>query len=194
MVFVFSSNSGEAGKMAPTRKFDTFKENGFSLIELLIVVAIILIIAAIAIPSLLKSRIAANDAAAAATVRSINTAEASYLVNFPGQGYAGLAQLGPNGNVCSAITPSPTAACLLDNFIGCTSSWCVKDAFWYNVTLTTGDYTITAVPISGQGDRVSCSTGDAVIHNQIPATITAVASTAPGSGIDHDTCVGLPSQ
>ena len=180
--------------MTPIRKFGTRKENGFSLIELLIVVAIILIIAAIAIPSLLKSRITSNDAAAAATVRSINTAEAAYAVNYPSAGFAGLAQLGPNGNTCPTSVPNPTAACLLDNFLGCTSSWCVKDAFWYNVALTTGDYTITAVPIGGQGDRVICSTGDAVIHNQIPATITTTAGTAPGSGIDHDTCTGLPSQ
>ena len=180
--------------MTPTRKFDTCRENGFSLIELLIVVAIILIIAAIAIPSLLKSRIAANDAAAAATVRSINTAEVSYAVNYPSIGYAGLAQLGPNGNTCPTSIPNPTSACLLDNFLGCTSTWCVKDAFWYTVTVTTGDYTISAVPISGQGDKVFCATGDAVVHAQNPATITAVASTAPGSVIDHDTCNGLPSQ
>ncbi|HET6840303.1 MAG TPA: prepilin-type N-terminal cleavage/methylation domain-containing protein [Candidatus Angelobacter sp.] len=180
--------------MTPTGKFDTRKENGFSLIELLIVVAIILIIAAIAIPSLLKSRVVANDAAAAATVRSISTAEASYALSFPSTGYAGLAELGPNGNTCPTSVPTPTSACLLDNFLGCTSSWCVKDAFWYTVTLTTGDYTISAVPIGGQGDKVFCSTGDAVIHTQTPPTITALAGTAPGSGLDHDTCNGLPSQ
>ncbi|MGA2511345.1 MAG: prepilin-type N-terminal cleavage/methylation domain-containing protein, partial [Candidatus Acidiferrales bacterium] len=55
---------------------------GFSLIELLIVVAIILIIAAIAIPSLLRSRMAANEATAVANVRTITSASVSYSVTY----------------------------------------------------------------------------------------------------------------
>jgi prepilin-type N-terminal cleavage/methylation domain-containing protein len=54
------------------------KKNGFSLLELLIVVAIILIIATIAIPSLLRSRQAANESAAVANLRNLNTAQVSY--------------------------------------------------------------------------------------------------------------------
>src|SRR5215813_5288739 len=77
------------------------KQKGFSLIELLIVVAIILIIAAIAIPNLLRARISANDSAAAATIRTINTAEVTYSTTYVSAGYSpSLAVLGPNGAVC----------------------------------------------------------------------------------------------
>jgi len=86
---------------------------GFSLIELLIVVAIILILAAIAIPNLLRARIAANEASAASSVRKIATAEYSYNSSYPAQGYApDLASLGSPPGVC---TPSVASACILDN-------------------------------------------------------------------------------
>jgi prepilin-type N-terminal cleavage/methylation domain-containing protein len=70
------------------------KQKGFSLIELLIVVAIILIIAAIAIPNLLRSKIAANEASAVGSIRTINTAEVTYQSSW-GSGFSvGLTQLG----------------------------------------------------------------------------------------------------
>jgi prepilin-type N-terminal cleavage/methylation domain-containing protein len=61
------------------------KQNGFSLLELLIVVAIILIIATIAIPSLLRSRQAANEAHAVANLRTLNTAEVNYITGHKGE-------------------------------------------------------------------------------------------------------------
>ena len=72
------------------------KSKGFSLIELLIVVAIILIIAAIAIPNLLRSRMLANQAAAVSTLRNINNSQASYIAEFTSHGLCGqLCKAGP---------------------------------------------------------------------------------------------------
>ncbi|MGH9377360.1 MAG: prepilin-type N-terminal cleavage/methylation domain-containing protein [Terriglobia bacterium] len=87
-------------------------KNGFSLIELLIVVAIILIIAAIAIPNLLQSRIAANQAAAVSDLRGITESELTYLTMY-NQGYATtLAVMAPPSG---GGPPTSTAAGLLDS-------------------------------------------------------------------------------
>ena len=92
-------------------------QKGFSLIELLIVVAIILIIAAIAIPNLLRAKISADESAAAASIRQISTAQITYAASYPLIGFAAtLAKLGPADVSCSA-GPSSANGCILDNVL-----------------------------------------------------------------------------
>src|SRR5258707_6371838 len=96
------------------------KQKGFSLIELLIVVAIILIIAAIAIPNLLRAKMQANEAAAVATLRTINTAEVVYssTYNVANTFAATLLALGDGGTPANCIPPAvpvSTSACLIDS-------------------------------------------------------------------------------
>ena len=151
------------------------KQKGFSLIELLIVVAIILIIAAIAIPNLMRSRIAANDAAAASTIRTINTSEVTYSTTYPTVGYAvDLKTLGPGVVTgCPAAGPTSTAACLLDAVLGSPSSTgttpATKDAYKYLVTgigsAPTTDYVASAIPTGVSfGDKTYCSDADVVVR------------------------------
>ncbi len=91
------------------------RERGFSLVELLIVVAIILVLAVIAVPSLLRSKVAANEASAVQTVRQIATAEMSYSNSYPDVGFApDLASLGGPVSGCS---PSSAHACILDDVV-----------------------------------------------------------------------------
>lgn len=152
---------------------------GFSLIELLIVIGIILIIAAIAIPNLMRSRIAANDSAAAASVRTINTAEATYTNLYSLTGYNSLSALGPGAAACPPGGATSTNACILDDVLGCPSgasgSFCTKDAFQYTVTINSSgaDYVIFTEPLGPtQGDKDYCSIPDMIVRVEPDPTAT----------------------
>jgi type IV pilus assembly protein PilA len=158
------------------------KQKGFSLIELLIVVAIILIIAAIAIPNLLRSRIAANEASAVGSVRTINTSEVTYSSTYSDIGYtSSLANLGPasSTDTCTGSVSS-TGACLIDSVLaGATSSATPKSGFFFTYANTTGTpsiiYTLKADPANrGQtGQRSFYSDQSGVIRFNASAAATA---------------------
>jgi type IV pilus assembly protein PilA len=141
------------------------RKKGFSLIELLIVVAIILIIAAIAIPNLLRARMAANESSAVASIRTINTAMITYNSTYPTVGFAAtVATLGG----AAPCTPTSTAACLIDSVL----AGGVKSGYNF-VAIGAGGppatkYYATAVPITlnQTGIRSFCSFEDAVVRVQ----------------------------
>jgi prepilin-type N-terminal cleavage/methylation domain-containing protein len=164
------------------------KQEGFSLVELLIVVAIILIIASIAIPSLLRSRMLAHQAAAANTIRSVNTAEATYQTTYPLVGYsATLFALGPPAAGCPAppAIPPATNACLLDPVVACLAPPCLKGQYTYQVfgaAAVNGvipDYVAGSIPLNAglSGSFNYCSTSTLVIM-QAPASAVLPATPA----------------
>jgi type IV pilus assembly protein PilA len=144
-------------------------QKGFSLIELLIVVAIILIIAAIAIPNLLRSRMAANESSAVGSLRTLNTAEVTYSTTYPSVGFSPLANLGGSATTCATSTgATSTGACLIDNVLASTA---VKSGYTFASSNLTGapvvvTYTMTALPtVVGQsGQRGFCSDQSGVIR------------------------------
>jgi prepilin-type N-terminal cleavage/methylation domain-containing protein len=157
---------------------ETQKQKGFSLIELLIVVAIILIIAAIAIPNLLRARIAANESSAVSSIRTINTAEVTYQMAYPTVGYAAtLAALGPGAGVytCPAGGPKQTAACLIDGVLSNNGNPAGNGKSGYSFAAVGAagavgalllTYQVGAAPLNFNqtGVRRFCSAEDGVIH------------------------------
>jgi len=138
-------------------------DKGFSLIELLVVVAVILIIAAIAIPNFLSSRLRANETSAVASLRVINNAAVTYSITYPDLGFpAQLTTLG-GANPCSV---SSTQACLIDDLLaqggkaGYTFVWTGDGA------VPSFSFIVTGTPqvVGGSGERMFCTDQTGVIH------------------------------
>lgn len=164
------------------------RDNGFSLIELLIVVAIILIIVAIAIPDLLKSRQAANQASAVASLRTINSAEVTYASNY-NTGYTlTLSVLDGTG------APTSTNAGLIDSvlagaqksgylflYVACPTAPGPNDGTMTNGSCTlVSTYQVSANPIAGTQSNYYYTDASGVIR--VNTSTYAGPSDSPLSG------------
>ena len=155
---------------------------GFSLIELLIVVAIILIIAAIAIPNLLRSRIAANQASAVGSCRTLNTAEITYSSTYNSGFSLSMAYLAPPAT--AGANPTSTAAGLIDSVLalGAKSGY----SFTYSPgpsdsTSRINTYSINASPItSSTGTNFYYTDQSGVIRQN--STAAALSTDSPIAG------------
>jgi prepilin-type N-terminal cleavage/methylation domain-containing protein len=157
------------------------KQKGFSLIELLIVVAIILIIAAIAIPNLLRAKIAANESSGAASVRTLVTANIEYSTSYPASGFANnLAQLGPgSGNTACATTgPTSSAACIIDAVLASGTKSVGQGTAPFQGFLVSSTPTTPGT----SGVKGFCAQEDGVVRWETPASATESTYGSSGCG------------
>jgi prepilin-type N-terminal cleavage/methylation domain-containing protein len=156
------------------------RARGFTLIELLVVIAIILIITGLAVPSILRSRIAADESAAAATIRILNSAQISYNSTYPTVGYAStLAALG--GTNCNP--PDSTQACLIDTVLAAGTksgySFTLPPASVTGTPASSYQFIATPVLFNYYGMRYFCSYSDAVTRVNTTAITTCDGTVPP---------------
>jgi prepilin-type N-terminal cleavage/methylation domain-containing protein len=164
------------------------RQKGFSLIELLIVVGVILIISAIAVPNLIHSKIAANESSAVGSVRNINTAEVTYQSTW-GSGFAaGLANLG-GASPCTVATAA--AACIIDPLLS--TAPFTKSGYVFNAAGTipiggvNNGFEVNATPATVQTTGVRAFCGDQT------GLIQFVTPGAAAIGVGAGACAAVPN-
>jgi type IV pilus assembly protein PilA len=160
------------------------KQKGFSLIELLIVVAIILIIAAIAIPNLIRSKMAANEASAVASMRTINTSEVVYSSTYNvatifSATLTALSDGGTAANCAAAAIPNSANACLIDAALAAATAAPGKSGYTFTYAQpANGSYTLNAAPVTLNSTGVRYFyTDQTVVIRANPGAAATAAST-----------------
>jgi len=138
-------------------------QKGFSLIELLLVVAVILIISAIAVPNFLRSRLRANETSAVASLRVINTAAVTYSITYPDLGFPAQLSILGGVNPCSA---SSTQSCLIDDILAQGTKGGYSFAWAGDGAVPSVTFVVTGIPqsIGASGQNMYCSDQTGVIH------------------------------
>jgi prepilin-type N-terminal cleavage/methylation domain-containing protein len=156
------------------------RDKGFSLIELLLAVAVILVLAAISIPNLIRARIAANESSAVSSLRTIMTAESAYNTTYANIGYAAALSDLAGSPPC---TPAPNNACLIDSVLATG----FKAGFSFNAVGGTPSplgantsFYVGAAPFAPNttGVRRFCGVNDNVIHYDLNPGLSAAVPTA----------------
>lgn len=160
------------------------RQAGFSLIELLIVVAIILIIAAIAMPNLIHSRMAADEASAVASLRTMNSAEVVYSSTYSvasvfSADLTSLSDGGTAANCAPGASPTSANACLIDPALAAATAVPGKSGYTFTYASAAGNYTITAAPITFNSTGVRYFFTDQTVVIRANAGAAATSTSTP---------------
>ena len=159
---------------------------GLTLAELLVTVAVVVLLAAIVLPNVMRSEISANEASAVGSIASINRAEVSYQTANPATGFAStLETLGPDGPGDSCQAPTASHACLIEGALARSDSpERARNGYWFRVSPAGRDaHGAVSAYVAGAAAAVYnktglhdfCSQEDGVVRYRVPGRNSAPA-------------------